>query len=184
MPQKGKKSPGSGIYIRTEEHKKKISDSMKGVMPKFIPNNKGRVVSEETKRKMSEVHKGKRASVETKIKRSESLKKTYRTGGHPNWKGGINPVNDTIRKSLEYKLWHKACLERDDFTCQKTGQRGGKLRVHHINNFADFPELRFAIDNGITLSLEAHKEFHKKYGFKNNTREQLEEFLTRNKLNS
>ena len=46
-----------------------------------------------------------------------------------------------------------------------------------INNFADFPELRLAIDNGITLSEKAHKDFHNIYGNKNNTKEQLEEFL-------
>jgi len=51
------------------------------------------------------------------------------------------------------------------------------LRAHHINNFAEFSELRFAIDNGITLSEKAHIEFHKKYGFKNNTKEQLYEFI-------
>ena len=33
--------------------------------------------------------------------------------------------------------------------------------------------------NGITLNDKAHKEFHKKYGNKNNTKEQLEEFLCR-----
>jgi len=96
---------------------------------------------------------------------------------HWNWKGGINPINDTIRKSWNYKLWRKSCLERDNFTCQKTGQRGGELVVHHINNFAEFPELRFAIDNGITLSEKSHKEFHKIYGIKNNTLEQLQEYL-------
>jgi len=30
---------------------------------------------------------------------------------------------------------------------------------------------------GITLSWEKHKEFHKKYGRKNNNEEQLKEFL-------
>ncbi len=93
------------------------------------------------------------------------------------WKGGINPINLTIRKSLEIRLWRKAVFERDNYTCQKYGIVGGKLVVHHILNFAEYPELRFAIDNGITLSKKAHNEFHKKYGKKNNTREQLTSFL-------
>ena len=69
-------------------------------------------------------------------------------------------------------------MERDSFTCQKSGQKGGDLEVHHINNFADFPELRTSIENGITLSKQEHKNFHKKYGYKKNTKEQLIEFLT------
>jgi hypothetical protein len=98
------------------------------------------------------------------------------------WKGGKMKEyseNEQLRKSFEYKLWRKSCFERDNFTCQKTGQIGGRLVVHHINNFADFPELRLAIDNGITLSKESHIEFHKKYGKHNNTKEQLEEFLNK-----
>jgi hypothetical protein len=49
--------------------------------------------------------------------------------------------------------------------------------MHHINNFADYPELRFALNNVITLSKKAHEEFHKMYGKQNNTKEQLLEFL-------
>jgi 5-methylcytosine-specific restriction endonuclease McrA len=93
-----------------------------------------------------------------------------------NWKG-LTPENKRIRNSIDYRLWRKSCFIRDNYICQKTGISGGYLVAHHINNFAEFPELRFAIDNGITLSLKAHKEFHKKYGMKNNTKEQLEEFL-------
>ena len=94
-----------------------------------------------------------------------------------NWKGGINPINRGIRKRLEYRLWRESVFERDNWTCQKYGTRGGKLHPHHIKNFAQFPELRFAIDNGITFSEKAHREFHKKYGKINNTREQLKDFL-------
>lgn len=96
---------------------------------------------------------------------------------HHNWKGGITNEKKIIRQRIEMKLWRKACLERDNFTCQKTGKRGGNLEVHHINNFADFPELRTSIENGVTLSKSAHLEFHKLYGFKNNTLVQLQEFL-------
>lgn len=97
------------------------------------------------------------------------------------WKGGIGgitPENHRIREGIEYRLWREAIFARDNWTCQKTGIKGGKLVVHHIQNFAQFPELRFAIDNGITLSKEAHREFHKKYGNKNNTAKQIEEFIS------
>ena len=81
--------------------------------------------------------------------------------------------------SIDFRLWREAVFARDNWICQKYGLRGGKLHPHHIQNFAQYPELRFAIDNGITLSEKAHKEFHKKYGIKNNTKGQLEEFLLR-----
>jgi endogenous inhibitor of DNA gyrase (YacG/DUF329 family) len=135
--------------------------------------NKGKtnVWSEESLQKMS--RKGSKASSETRIKMSMAHK-----GSNCNfWKGGVTPIHDAIRKSIEYKLWREAIFARDNWTCQKTGIKGGTLRAHHIQNFAQFPELRFAIDNGITLSKESHNEFHKLYGIKNNTKEQLEEFL-------
>lgn len=96
---------------------------------------------------------------------------------HWNWRGGITPAHIQERTSAQYTLWRKSIFERDSFTCQKYGTHGGDLVAHHINNFAEYPELRFAIDNGITLSEKAHREFHKKYGQKNNTKEQLYEFL-------
>ena len=74
---------------------------------------------------------------------------------------GFSDENRRKRNIVEYKLWRKAVFERDNFTCQKTGDRGGQLEAHHINNFSEFPELRFAIDNGITLSKDAHRKFHK-----------------------
>ena len=95
-----------------------------------------------------------------------------------NWKGGITPIAYKIRNSIEYKLWREAVFERDDWTCKKTKIKGGVLRAHHIKNFAKFPELRFVIDNGITLSDKSHRKFHKIYGKKNNNQKQLKEFLS------
>lgn len=93
-----------------------------------------------------------------------------------NYKGGITPENNKIRRSAESRLWKEECLTRDNYTCQKYGTNN-KLGVHHILNFAEYPELRFDVNNGITLSKKAHKEFHRIYGRKNNTREQIEEFI-------
>lgn len=181
--------PVKGIP-KTEEHKRKISESQRGKeRPELIGRpvseetrekiriaNTGRIRSIESKEKNRQAHLGKKASIETRRKMSESSKgdKCYL------WKGGINKINDDIRKSTSYLYWRKECLFRDNFTCQKTGISGGDLAVHHINNFADFPELRFDINNGITLSKNEHKLFHKIYGLRNNTNEQLNEFLNNN----
>ena len=93
------------------------------------------------------------------------------------WKGGISVESKKIRAGIDFRLWREAVFARDNWTCRKTGERGGKLHPHHIQNFSQYPELRFAIDNGITLSEEAHKEFHHLYGSKNNTKEQMNKFL-------
>lgn len=46
------------------------------------------------------------------------------------------PLDKLIRHSVHYKLWRETIFERDNFTCQKCGIRGGVLRVDHIKPFA------------------------------------------------
>jgi len=97
---------------------------------------------------------------------------------HWNWKGGITPLHNKIRNSLEYKLWSDSVWNRDNNRCQKCSEnRLEKLVAHHILNFAQFPELRFAIDNGITFCRKCHNWFHRVYGKKNNNLEQIYNFL-------
>ena len=97
---------------------------------------------------------------------------------HPKYKGGITPINQQIRGSLEYKLWSDSVWNRDNNRCQKCSEnRLEKLVAHHILNFAQFPELRFAIDNGITFCRKCHNWFHRVYGKKNNNLEQIYNFL-------
>ena len=78
------------------------------------------------------------------------------------WKGGITPQSRLIRNSLEIKLWRKVVFERDNYTCIWCGQRGGNLNADHIKPFAQFPELRFVIDNGRTLCRKCHETTFKK----------------------
>jgi len=190
-----------GIFkhkLHTEETKVKMRGR--------TPWNKGKVgiYSEETLNHWSKIRTGVKHTEETKIKiglkskggNSGSFKKgmtspnkgkhnTKISGSkHYNWKGGISPEDKIIRQSIEYRLWREAVFARDNWTCQKTGVRSGNgktvyLEAHHIQNFAKYPELRFAIDNGITLSRKVHYKFHSIYNRINNTKEQLKEFLNK-----
>jgi len=71
---------------------------------------------------------------------------------HPNWQGGITPINHKIRNSLESKAWIKSVKLRDGHKC-KIGNKdcSGKLEAHHILSWSEYPELRYQINNGITL---------------------------------
>ena len=160
-----------GGWKFSKEAKNNISKAHKGINTWMI----GVKRSEETKKKMSKSHKGRKHTEEWNKKVGDS----HRGEKSVNWKGGVTPENKKIRNSIDFKLWRIAVFARDNWTCQKTGIKGGKLHPHHIQNFSQHPELRFAIDNGITLSEKSHKEFHKIYGKKNNTYEQLNEFLNK-----
>jgi len=144
-------------------------------MPRFI---KGNTPWNKGLRGYSTSCRGRPLSYNTK-KKMRLNHSNVKGNKNPNWKGGATPQNIIIRMSIEYRLWREAVFARDNWTCQKYGTKGVKLHSHHIQNFAQYPELRFAIDNGITLSEKAHKKFHKKYGKKNNTEEQIIKFLTK-----
>ena len=51
------------------------------------------------------------------------------------WKGGRVPLNKAIRNHSKYISWRSEVMKERDYTCEVTGQRGGKLEVHHKNRF-------------------------------------------------
>ena len=86
----------------------------------------------------------------------------FRSGENsPVWKGGVSTENQRLRGSQRFKRWRKAVFERDDYTCLICHDRGDELHPHHIYGFADYPKLRFRVDNGATLCIYCHKEIHK-----------------------
>ena len=82
---------------------------------------------------------------------------------HHNWKGGITSENEKLRKSDQYKKWQQAIYQRDFYQCQICGSKI-KINAHHIYAWQYFPDLRFSLDNGITLCEKCHHKIHSKYG--------------------
>ncbi|EHH01510.1 DUF6291 domain-containing protein [Paraprevotella clara] len=80
---------------------------------------------------------------------------------HWNWKGGITDDNHKQRESSEYKHWRKNVFRRDNYTCRHCGKYGGKLNAHHVKPFSTYPDLRFNVNNGVTLCRECHIQLHK-----------------------
>lgn len=77
------------------------------------------------------------------------------------WQGGLTKKNKSIRNGIKYKLWREKVFKRDNWTCQKCKIRGSKtLQAHHIKSFSKYPNLRFDIDNGITLCYNCHIKSH------------------------
>ncbi|MBU2249782.1 MAG: hypothetical protein KKD77_23750, partial [Gammaproteobacteria bacterium] len=100
----------------------------------------GKKHSEETRKKMKEAHIGFNAG-----------EKHYR------W----NPDREAVRRDLRndpvYKQWSREVKMRDGWKCKINNQDcKGKVIAHHILPWRDFPELRYQVNNGITLCLAHH----------------------------
>jgi len=150
---KGRVSIFKGMTNRwSEEFKKKLSEINSGIC-----SNTGR----------THIKKGQHLSSNTQFKKGEpnwwkGKKNPHFTGpNNPRWKGGIYPEHLRIRHSLEMKRWREAIFKRDNFTCvlcKRRSRQGDRVILHadHIKRFAEYPELRFDLDNGRTLCKECH----------------------------
>ena len=157
-----------GIYKRTEEHCRNM-----GLVRIGKPTGrKGYKATKETRDKLRLSHLGKRAwnkglvniyTLESKnkirigvIKSGKGFQKGYRPW---NYKGNPTSESRKVRGSIENRLWRESVFARDHWNCQNCGTNG-VIHAHHIKPFAEHPELRFAIDNGITLCIKCHKQLH------------------------
>lgn len=64
-------------------------------------------------------------------------------------------------QSPEYKQWRLRVFKRDFFTCRMCARKEG-IQAHHIRRWADFPQLRFVVNNGITLCGICHSNIKDK----------------------
>jgi 5-methylcytosine-specific restriction endonuclease McrA len=77
------------------------------------------------------------------------------------------------------KQWRREIYKRDNYSCCLCGRKRERffgIVAHHIYSYGKNKELRFDLNNGSTLCQKCHDEFHKNYGYKNNTKKQWDEF--------
>lgn len=141
----------------SKEHKFKISVANKGRkcpwaknLPQLFKKGTkamlGRKHTEISKNKMSIARKGKSTPW-------NKGKKSY------NWIEDRTKLK-TARKQaydVKYKYWMLKVKKRDNWTCKINNKDcNGRLEAHHILSWKDYPELRYNINNGITLCLAHH----------------------------
>lgn len=156
----------------TEETKAKLRAAWVERRKTFVPPMKGKKMSQESRKKMSESakkHPGNRLGIkhtlETRAKISAKTRvNTPRGEECHSYKDGKLAERRDQRFLMLYKRWRYDVFMRDQFTCQRCGDtKGGNLRAHHIKPFAQFPELRFVVSNGITLCDSCHKKEHGRF---------------------
>ena len=122
----------------SEETRRKLSESHKGQVPwnkgiqtGVVPWNKGISPSEETRRKISEANKGRVLTEETRGRMSAS-----RSGErNPLWKGGISKYPFEETHGLTVRQWQRLATKiraRDRHICQYCGAPNSYI-VHHIH---------------------------------------------------
>jgi 5-methylcytosine-specific restriction endonuclease McrA len=153
-----------------------------------IPWNKGRKCTIEERKRMSVVAKKYvyehpemrekmrvfRIGKTTSNKQKEIVRKIgLRNKGcnNGNWKGGTSPLRKLLESTKKYKSWRKSIFVRDEYICQMCGKKGGELHSHHLKNYAEFPELRLDLDNGLTLCKKCHNLVHRKKHIKSAVKE-------------
>lgn len=124
---------------------KRMSDAQIARYKKTIPVNLGKKLSEETKKRL------KQAWLKNRDKRS----------GANHWKYNKNRKEVDLNKrrywSTEYRQWRTAVFVRDGYRCKISNEDCcAYVEAHHILSWKDYPDLRFNINNGITLCRVHH----------------------------
>lgn len=85
------------------------------------------------------------------------------------------------RENASYRNWKKNVSFRFGDKCsislQLCSAEEKPLVVHHLISAHNCPQLVFEPLNGIVITAELHQDFHKKFGYRNNTVEQFQQYL-------
>lgn len=104
-------------------------------------------------------NKGKKFGPEFKAKISKHMKGRFPGSKNPNWKGGYVDPTARERRGGKALKWRNAVKERDGYKCRECGATD-RLHAHHVKSWNDYPDLRFDVDNGLTLCVRCHQKAH------------------------
>lgn len=89
---------------------------------------------------------------------------------HPLYKDGSSI---DAREGNKFQLWAKSIKELYDNKCDCCGyDREVALKAHHLYAYEKYANKGLELDNGVALCGNCHEEFHKFYGYGDNTKEQ------------
>jgi len=97
--------------------------------------------------------------VEWSDSRKIKFKEKMTGENHPRWvkDRSLIDMNKRRNRTLECIQWRESVFGRDGYKCKINNQKcNGQLEAHHILPWRDFSELRFNINNGITLCHAHH----------------------------
>ena len=120
----------------------------------------GTKASEETRQKQSLAHMGLQNCLGKRWKVAEEKRKSYakpKGSSSPHWRGGINREIHSLNNP-KYREWRTNVFIRDGFRCRMANEdcEGKPIQAHHILRWAEYVELRYEVNNGITLCLAHH----------------------------
>jgi hypothetical protein len=121
-------------------------------------NKKGYKINDTSKMK-GHSHPAWNKGIKTSLAQIEKLRlaKIGKVGSMSNnWKGGVSTNNHSLTEP-KYKEWRNLVFKRDSYKCKISNQECcSYIEPHHILPWRDFPELRYEINNGITLCRVHH----------------------------
>lgn len=118
---------------------------------------KGKKHTEETKQKISKTKKGSIPWNKFGLG-YEKMKERMSGANNPAWIEDRNALaKKQIRNDYSYIDWRRNVWLRDNFKCRIANQNcNGRIEAHHILGWTLYPELRYEINNGITLCHAHH----------------------------
>lgn len=143
------------------------------------PHNKGKKTPQHVLDKLSRARKGKQAwNKGIPATKGQRIKQSckMRNIEIDDFDDFTAPVSKRERVKFDSSNIRQKCYENANYTCDLYGVKGVELNAHHLDSWHSNENKRFKLDNLVCLSKAAHKTFHNKYGNKNNTKEQYEEF--------